>query len=149
MKKLFLLFIGISLFNCHQALALEADLFSYDKGKLTEDMQSLQQLEDHLELSETLPSYSELKNKEPEFLEGLHLTTLNTASPLGTQFGVTDVDWGAFAWGFCCCPIGFFTVAVNPESDNYQKLSYWIGVGIGAIISGGGCLIYNLAFIAG
>ena len=37
------------------------------------------------------------------------------------------VDWNSFAWGFCCCPVGFFTVAVNNNSDSDMKTSYWIG----------------------
>jgi len=48
---------------------------------------------------------------------------------------VSSMDWGAFAWGFCCCPIGFFVVAVNSDKSQDEKMSYWIGVIVSSILS--------------
>jgi hypothetical protein len=65
-------------------------------------------------------------------------------NPLMQNFSIDDMDWGSFAWGFCCWPIGFFVVAINKKKDSDQKLSFWIGMGVsvvlGAIGSIGGAL---------
>ena len=63
------------------------------------------------------------------------LNNLALSAPLGTNFSIEDMDWGAFAWGFCCCPIGFFVVAVNSNKDSNQKLSFWIGWGVSVVLS--------------
>ena len=50
------------------------------------------------------------------------------------MFTIDDMDWGSFAWGFCCCPIGFFVVAINDDKTQEQKTSYWIGVIAGVVL---------------
>lgn len=37
-------------------------------------------------------------------------------------------QWEGFLWGFLCCPVGFFTIAVNKRVSKDNKLSYWWGV---------------------
>ena len=51
------------------------------------------------------------------------------------------MDWASFAWGFLCCPIGFFVIITNKDKDSSQKKSFWIGTITGVIlgaITGGG-----------
>lgn len=60
------------------------------------------------------------------------------ASPLAPNFGFDDMDWGAFAWGFCCSPVGFFVVAINSNKDNDQKASFWIGFVVILVLAAAG-----------
>jgi hypothetical protein len=38
-----------------------------------------------------------------------------------------DFDIGSFLWGFCCWPVGLFTVVLNDNKTQDQKISYLIG----------------------
>lgn len=51
------------------------------------------------------------------------------------SFTMNDMDWGSFAWGFLCCPIGFFVVGINKDKSQDQKSSFWIGVLIGSALN--------------
>jgi hypothetical protein len=61
-------------------------------------------------------------------------------SPLMQNFSIDDMDWGSFAWGFCCWPIGFFVVAINKNKDGDQKLSFWIGLAVNVVLGGIGAI---------
>ena len=37
------------------------------------------------------------------------------------------MDWGSFAWGLLCCPVGFFVVVTNKDKEQAQKTSFWVG----------------------
>ena len=80
-------------------------------------------------------SFSAILEKEDNILIPLDLVDMEASSLLAPEFRIEDMDWGSFAWGFCCCPIGFFTVAVNSSKSQNEKLSYWIGVGVNTILS--------------
>lgn len=126
MKQLSLLltFLVVSVFATQ---ASNADLFSYDEAAITEEFSDLTALEGYvmtnqevtfndLVVSDQLASF----NLDENILSGV-------ASPM---FGFEDIDWGSFAWGFCCWPIGLFVVVFNSNKDSDQKLSFWIGLGV-------------------
>ena len=73
-----------------------------------------------------------------EFEEG----PIVSADPFGaSQINEFYFDFEGFAWGFCCCPIGFFVIAINDNKDEDQKKSFWIGVVASAALSALGSLL--------
>jgi hypothetical protein len=58
-------------------------------------------------------------------------TTLNLANfnANAASFTFDDINWKAFAWGFCCWPIGLFTVVFKSSSTREDKISFFIGWG--------------------
>ncbi|MDA7501717.1 hypothetical protein N8482_00420 [Chitinophagales bacterium] len=117
-------------FACSLSLsASSADLFSYDKGALETEMSSLNQLE---QLVKAQPGVS------AELLAFESNLNVNLASGYGAaaDFSIDEMEWDAFAWGFCCWPVGFFLVAINDEASRDEKTSYWIGLIVSAVLGG-------------
>lgn len=112
-----------------QLFSSNFDLFSYDKEKLEMEFTELNEIEDYV-IVNNYPAYFEVSNK----LELQNFQNIDLKNPLGTQF-FDEMDWGAFAWGFCCCPVGFFVVAINKEKDDLAKESYWTGVIVSTILN--------------
>ncbi len=123
MKKLFLPLLLLFILPSMALSSNHAQLFSYDKEAVEATFSGLNELE------EQVLSYSE--NVEGLYFATVDLTGFNkpvgAASPL---FSISEMDWGAFAWGFCCCPVGLFTVVFNDDKSKASKTSYWIGVGV-------------------
>lgn len=126
------------------AFASAADLFSYDNDALQTEFAEIQQLEDYVVANGDL-SLTEVQATSAEVLEGINFNILETASPVGAMFSIEDMDWGSFAWGFCCWPVGFFVVAINNNKTSDQKLSFWIGLGVSVVLS----VISNFTVLAG
>lgn len=101
--------------------------FSYDKNALTNEFSQLDKIETYVE--ETNVSYTELSNS-PVFKGNIELTNAIAVKP---NLKFEDVDWGAFAWGFCCWPVGVFTVLINDDKDQNSKNSFWAGLGSSVI----------------
>lgn len=55
--------------------------------------------------------------------------------------GTFAFEWEGFLWGFLCCPIGLFTVAVNKNKSHDTKISYWIGVAAYSVLN----IVYGVA----
>ncbi len=125
------LLLGVQLF----AKANSAELFQYDRAELAQEFAELEALESYLLENEGV-DYEALKVQNHPVLANVHLANANQQGPLGALFSIDDMDWSAFAWGFCCCPIGFFLVAINNESGQDSKTSYWIGVVVSAVLGG-------------
>lgn len=126
MKKIiFSLALLVGLGASNMAFSSNADLFSYDKATIDNEFEEINKLESFVE-SNGMISYSELSTQENPGEFQLNWNQYNAdASPM---FGIADMDWGAFAWGFCCWPVGLFTVLFNSNKDSYSKTSYLIGV---------------------
>ena len=123
MQKLivFILFLNSSLVN----LAL-ANEFEYDKNALSTEFSELDKISAYVE--ENNITYTQLSTN-PEF-KGVALTNVISVKP---NLTFDEVDWGSFAWGFCCWPVGIFTVLINDNKDKNSKDSFWAGVGTIAI----------------
>ena len=134
MKTLFNIFICLALLASTSAYAGKGELFEVDEAAIEQEFQDLERLESYVDTQEEL-TWSELQANHQDFLATSELGTLELNAPLGTAFTLDDMDWGAFAWGFCCCPIGFFVVAINQNKDQNQKISFWIGWGVSFLIS--------------
>jgi len=103
------------------------DLFKLDEKSLNVEFAELNKLENYV-ISNQGITLNELFKNNNVLTCFLNKESTSSPTPMDVMFTIDDMDWGAFAWGFCCCPCGFFTVAISDEKDNNQKLSYWIGV---------------------
>lgn len=104
--------------------------FSYDKDALTTDFSQLDKVSSFVETSDV--TYSEL-SKSPVFEGNLQLTNHIAIQP---NFGFDDIDWKAFAWGFCCWPIGIFLyILPSRDKSSEEKTSFWIGLLTSVVLS--------------
>jgi hypothetical protein len=117
-------------------LSFANNLYDFDEKALDAEFAELTAFEEKIIASDfSTEIVSEIKEKS--FIE------LAASEPISVdQSNELYMDWGSFAWGFCCCPVGFFVVAVSNQADHDMKTSYWIGVGanvvLGAITGGVG-----------
>lgn len=107
-----------------------ASLFDFDESNMNAQLESATQLEAYLEQH---PQTTSAQVNELGF-NGIHQGLDSRTFSAG--FSMDDMEWGAFAWGFCCWPVGFFTVAINDETTKDEKASYWIGVVVSAVVGG-------------
>lgn len=103
--------------------------FSYDKAALSNEFSQLDKVVSYVEKTDV--TYSEL-SKSPVFEGNLQLTDHIAIQP---NFSFDDMDWKAFAWGFCCWPIGAF-IYLLPSKDKSQeeKTSFFIGFLTGVVL---------------
>ena len=116
MKKLFTFIMALFL-TASAVQANNADLFQLDEQTLKVEMAELDQLEE----------YVTENNLQWEDLQDIDKVNFDSSvSLMAADFSVDDMEWGSFAWGFCC-PVGFFVVALNDDKTQDEKLSFWIG----------------------
>lgn len=130
MKQVIVTFVA-ALFCVNTALA-SANEFEINESKLAQEFAELDAIDMMVETSSF--TFEQLVKEEPTILASL------SANPLAPNFSFDDMDWGAFAWGFCCWPIGFFVVAINSSKDSDQKASYWIGTATSFVLGTIGAL---------
>ena len=133
-----LLVLCLALFS-FTARANEAALFSLNEEALNEEFSELNVLEANVIAD---PMFT-LEQAASQHL----LTDAFAASPSGDGFtgeSSTQFEWEGFLWGFCCCPVGLFVVAVNSNKSKSQKTSYWIGVAAYTVLN----LISNVAILS-
>ncbi len=114
----------------------KASMFELDESAMNDQLVSLDALE--ARLKET-PEVTAAALKA----EFTNLNSSFNGRSMAAGFDFDDIEWDAFAWGFCCFPVGMFTVVLNDESTNDDKASYWIGVLL-FIVTGGGVLSVSL-----
>jgi len=132
MKKL--LIIGIFSFMLMNAnYASNADLFNYNKENIEARFAQLNTLENYVSTYDY--TLSDLKANNTFILTELHLNNIESSRPLGMMFEMDDMDWKSFAWGFCCWPIGIFTVLLDDDKGSDSKISFFIGWGVSAVLS--------------
>lgn len=132
MKKLILIVVSFLSINC---FAGSADMFALDEQSLEQEFASLNALENFVVGNNHL-SLNDIKQGNL-----FDLSAINTNSMGATSSSEFVFQWEGFLWGFLCCPVGFFVIAVNQNKDYDQKLSYWIGVAAGTFIN----IIYYVA----
>ncbi len=135
MKKSVYAFIMCCLFTASYASTNE---FSYDKDDLAKDFEQVDKVSQFLE---TTPATYEEITSNPVFSGNVELTKHIGLRP---TFTLDDMDWGSFAWGFCCWPVGFFVVAINRDKSKEEKTSFWIGMAVSTILG----IISNVALLA-
>lgn len=145
MKKFNFLFVAMFVFFATSLNASTADLFSYNEQAISSQMSDLNELETYVK------SHEGITLNEMTVAKVSVLNKFDASSPLDyshTLFGIEDMDWGAFAWGFCCWPIGIFTVILNKNKDSNSKISYLIGVGTWFALSTVSAVVRNITYAA-
>lgn len=127
MKKLILLIITALSSSTTSFAWHETDLFTYDEQKVYMELAEVSQLEEAITANPNL-SLNDLYNHQT-IATSIDLSDLDTNSPLTPKFGMDDMDWESFAWGFCCWQAGLFTVVINDNKDRNSRVSYVIGIG--------------------
>lgn len=145
MKKSLLLSMIAMIFVFGSAFASNSTLFSYDKQQLQDQFEVVDQLEAFVAESNGM-TYEEVTVANVTLAQMLQTDNVSANAPMNPMFSVDDMDWGSFAWGFCCWPVGFFVVAINSNKTSDQKLSYWIGLGVSVILSTISNVIYYTAY---
>jgi len=118
------------------ANASTADIFQLDETKVSTELADLTEMETYVEANLGI-TQSDLE-KEGQFLAAN--LNANTTDAFANAYTLDDMDWGSFAWGFCCWPVGLFVVAFNTEKTQDQKTSFWIGTVVGIVAGGIGGL---------
>jgi hypothetical protein len=137
MRKLIsTLFLALVAFS-FSAYSSNADLFEYDRQALSTEFAELNELEAYVLYHQDV-NLDDLQSNP--LIGAMDFNSMKTASPMGAMFTIDDMDWGSFLWGFLCCPVGFFVVAMSGDKSSDQKISFWIGVAVSAVLGsiGGG-----------
>ncbi len=118
---------------CHCAclsLASNKD-FTYDKILLAQEFIDVNEANCWIETTDA--SYLDFQSNHYLYRK------INLSNHIAVQpnFSFEEMEWLSFAWGLCCCPIGFFVVTLDKDSSKEDKTSFWIGVLAGIIISVG------------
>lgn len=130
MKKVTLLLM-MAVFAISTAFAGNANLFTYNQDELNQEFEQLNALEGYV-LANQGVAITDVENN-PLF-GTMDFSGMKHSSPMGAMFSIEDMDWIAFAWGFICCPVGFFVVAIDDDSSKEEKISFWIGAIVSAVL---------------
>jgi|TARA_B100001094_G_scaffold241565_1_gene237433 hypothetical protein len=133
MKKISTLILAFAfIFNVS---ASNADLFSYDLSEIGTELSDLDIVENIIAQDQN-STVEEINTQitNNNFLSSSFETSYNSSLALRAGL-IDDMDWGSFAWGFCCWPIGFFVVITNKDKDSNQKKSFWVGLGTSFVLS--------------
>jgi hypothetical protein len=128
MKKLLLSIMACGVYM--MSFASNADLFDYNRSAIENNLSEITAIE-NVVVSNNY-SYADLKNN---YDGTINVDFSGLANPAGMMFGFEDIQWGSFAWGFCCWPVGIFTVLLNKNKDSNHKISFFIGLGTAIVLS--------------
>lgn len=110
------------------ASASNADLFSYDLSEINTELSDLEVVENVIAQNQN-STIEEVNRKiiNNNFLNSSFDTNYKSSLMSRNAFTIDDMDWGAFAWGLLCCPVGFFVVVTNKDKEKAQKTSFFVG----------------------
>jgi len=126
MKRISTLVLALAfVFN---ASASNADLFSYDLSEINTELSDLEIVENVIAQNQN-STIEEVNRKiiNNNFLNSSFDTNYKSSLMSRNAFTIDDMDWGAFAWGLLCCPVGFFVVVTNKDKEKAQKASFFVG----------------------
>ena len=144
MKRISTLMFALAfMFN---ASASNADLFSYDLSEISTELSDLEVVENVITYNQN-STIEEINKKiiNNNFLSSSFDTNYNSSLMSRNAFTLDDMDWGAYAWGLLCCPVGFFVVVTNKDKEKAQKTSFFAGWLTAVIINS---ITYVVAFAA-
>ena len=133
MKRISTLVLALAfVFN---ASASNADLFSYDLSEINTELSDLEVVENVIAQNQN-STIEEVNRKiiNNNFLNSSFDTNYKSSLMSRNAFTIDDMDWGAFAWGLLCCPVGFFVVVTNKDKEKAQKTSFFVGWLTGLIV---------------
>ncbi|HPE86093.1 MAG: hypothetical protein M0O94_00610 [Bacteroidales bacterium] len=123
MKKIF--FVALISLMSVSLFAGTPDLFDLDETAIEQQFQELNTLE-----------YFVLSNANVADLDlssaGLDLSKFAFSMDVNAGF---EFMWEGFLWGFLCCPVGFFVIALDNNESKDNKTSFWVGVGASVVLS--------------
>lgn len=125
MRKTLLLFVLLSMSSFAFA---SQNLFEFNEEKLEQEFAELNRLEgavvNNVEMNLAM---AQALNYLPE--------EFNSASADGFDGSEFRFQWEGFLWGFLCCPVGVFVVALSKNKSKDTKTSFWIGVAASSVLS--------------
>lgn len=135
MKKLLLAVLTLTAVQ-FTAIAGSADLFDLDETALTEEFTSLNQLEEYVLGQSGNLTLQQVTMQDDQLLNRLNLNSEELNSNMfRPNFDLfTDIEWAAFAWGFCCGPVGVLIVLLGNKGNEYI-ISSLIGWGVSVLMS--------------
>lgn len=136
MKKLLLATVACFVF-VSSSYATNADLFELNEEKINTEFAELNELETYVSMNENVTIHS-IYSENAGIVDGLNLSYGPEGMMARNGFTLDDMEWGSFAWGFCCWPIGLFTVLLNDDKGSNHKISYFIGIGTSFVLGGVG-----------
>ncbi|NOZ47683.1 MAG: hypothetical protein GXO79_13015 [Chlorobi bacterium] len=126
MKNLFITILVLSSILSLRTKAGNAGLFYLNAQQIEKEFKQLTELENYLVFHHA--SLNALIQTHNPILNKTGLENSNQTVPLRMMFEYKDVDWGSFAWGFCCWPVGCLIVPFNKNKDDNEKLSFFYGM---------------------
>jgi len=109
----------------NNSFASTADAFAYNENTVSAQLTEATQIENYVSANSDV-TFSEMQ-ADANLASALNLGNFNANA---ASFTFDDMNWKAFFWGFCCWPIGLFTVVFKSDSTREDKISFFIGVGI-------------------
>ena len=142
MKKISTFILALSFI--FSASASNADLFSYDLSEINTELLDLEVVENVIAQNQNSTT-DEINRKiiNNNFLNSSFDTNYKSSLIARNAFTMDDMDWGAYAWGLLCCPVGFFVVVTNKDKEKAQKTSFFAGWLTAVIINS---ITYVVAF---
>ncbi len=145
MKKLLLAIVACFVFTS-LSYGTNADLFELNEEKINTEFAELNELEAYVSMNENVTIHN-IYQENAGLVNGMNLSYGPEGMMARNAFSLDDMQWDSFAWGFCCWPIGIFTVLLNDEKGSNHKISYFIGIGtvvvLNAITYGTGIYTYG------
>ncbi|WKK85712.2 hypothetical protein [Marivirga arenosa] len=139
MKKVFLALIAVFVVSS-TSYASNTDLFTLNEEKINTEFKELNELEEFVAMNEDV-TLNTVYSENSNLVAGMNLSYGAEGMMGHNGFSMDSFEWGSFAWGFCCFPIGaaigVFTVLLNDNKGSDHKISYFIGAGLGFLFSGG------------
>ena len=126
MKRISTLILAFAfIFN---ASASNADLFSYDLSEINTELSDLEVVENVIANNQN-STIEEINKKiiTNNLLSSSFDTNYKSSLTARNAFTMDDMDWGAYAWGLLCCPVGFVVVVTNKDKEKAQKTSFFAG----------------------
>jgi len=133
MKKLLLVILACFVFTS-LSYATNAGLFELDEEKISAEFTELNELEAYVAMNENVTIHN-IYEENAGLVSGMNLSYGPEGMMARNGFSLDDMEWGSFAWGFCCWPIGIFTVLLNNDKGSNHKISYFIGLGTAVVLS--------------
>ncbi len=131
MKKIYVVITFAIFLFTGQIMANSANLFDYDAQALENEFTELSELENYVTENAGV-TLTDIQTTQTNLLTNLNL---NVESPFKPMFTIDDMDWGAFAWGFCCGACGVLIVYLQKDKrTNERMVSSLIGWGISVIV---------------
>lgn len=135
------------IFSAISYASTNTDLFELNEEKINTEFAELNELEAFVSMNENVTIHN-IYQENAGLIAGTNLSYGPEGMMGHNGFSIDNFEWGSFAWGFCCFPIGatigIFTVLLNDNKGSDHKTSYLIGAGVGFLFSGGFGRVINI-----